>query len=119
MTFFQDFPVPPAPPRGRAVRYVPPVWAGAPLYELRVAVQIGQFLHRSPTTVMALGLRRNIRVDLRSLRAAVTGPRVVGRATVGAHRDRCSGDRVVYSPGPRRGGPLTTALSQLAHVNGQ
>ena len=40
MTFFQDFPVPPAPPRGRAVRYVPPhgravryvppVWAGAP-----------------------------------------------------------------------------------------
>ena len=30
MTFFQDFPVPPTPPRGRAVRYVPPARAGAP-----------------------------------------------------------------------------------------
>ena len=54
MTFFQDFPVPPIPPRGRAVRYVPPVWAGAPLYELPAVVQIGQFLHRSPTMVMAV-----------------------------------------------------------------
>lgn len=54
MTFFQDFPAPPAPPRGRAVRYVPPVWAGAPLYELPAVVHIGQFLHRSPTMVMAV-----------------------------------------------------------------
>ena len=54
MTFFQDFPVPPTPPRGRAVRYVPPVWAGAPLYELPAVVRIGQFLHRSPTMVMAV-----------------------------------------------------------------
>lgn len=54
MTFFQDIPVPPTPPRGRAVRYVPPVWAGAPPYELPVVVHIGQFLHRSPTMVMAV-----------------------------------------------------------------
>lgn len=53
MTFFQDIPVPP-PPRGRAVRYVPPPWAGAPLYELPAVVHIGQFLHRSPTMVMAI-----------------------------------------------------------------
>ncbi|MBT2512858.1 hypothetical protein [Arthrobacter sp. ISL-30] len=54
MTFFQDIPVPPHPPRGRAVRYVPPPWAGAPLYELPVVLHIGQFLHRSPTMVMAV-----------------------------------------------------------------
>lgn len=54
MTFFQDFPVPPTPPRGRAVRYVPPVWAGAPPYELPAVVPISQFLHRSPTAVMAV-----------------------------------------------------------------
>lgn len=54
MTFFKDFPVPPAPPRGRAARYVPPVWAGAPPYELPVVVHIGQFLHRSPAMVMAV-----------------------------------------------------------------
>jgi hypothetical protein len=36
------------------VRYVPPPWAGAPLYELPVVVHIGQFLHRSPTLVMAI-----------------------------------------------------------------
>jgi hypothetical protein len=54
MTFFQDFPVPPPPPRGRAVRYVPPPWAGALLYELPVVLHIGQFLRRSPTMVMAV-----------------------------------------------------------------
>lgn len=54
MTFFQNFPVPPAPPRGRAVKYVPPVWAGAPQYELPVVVHIGQFLHLSPTMVVAV-----------------------------------------------------------------
>lgn len=54
MTFFQDFPVPPVPPRGRAVRYVPPVWAGAPQYELPAVLHVGQFLHQSPTMVMAI-----------------------------------------------------------------
>ncbi|MDN4645076.1 hypothetical protein [Arthrobacter sp. PsM3] len=54
MTFFQDFPVPPAPPRGRAVKYVPPVWAGPPEYELPAVLHIGQFLHLSPTMVVAV-----------------------------------------------------------------
>jgi hypothetical protein len=54
MTFFQDFPVPPMPPRGRAVKYVPPVWAGAPEYELPAVVHIGQFLHLSPTMMVAV-----------------------------------------------------------------
>ncbi|GAA2143640.1 MULTISPECIES: hypothetical protein [Arthrobacter] len=54
MTFFQEFPVPPLPPRGRATRYVPPAWAGAPPSELPAVLHVGQFLHRSPTMVMAV-----------------------------------------------------------------
>lgn len=54
MTFFQDFPTPEPLPRGKTVRYVPPPWAGAPQYELPVAVHVGQFLHLSPTLSMAV-----------------------------------------------------------------
>ncbi|WP_258802362.1 hypothetical protein [Pseudarthrobacter sp. NS4] len=54
MTFFQDFPIPAPPPRGRTVRYVPPPWAGAPRYELPAVEHVGQFLHSSPTLVMAI-----------------------------------------------------------------
>jgi len=54
MTFFQDLPVPEEPRRGRTMRYVPPVWAGAPAYELPAVVHIGQFLHRSRTFIMAV-----------------------------------------------------------------
>ncbi|MHC6591499.1 hypothetical protein [Arthrobacter sp. C152] len=54
MTFFQDFPVPPMPPRPRATRYAPPPWAAAPAYELPAVVHLGTFLHRSPTSVVAL-----------------------------------------------------------------
>ena len=46
--------MPPVPPRGRAETYVPPAWAGAPPDELPGVVHIGQFLHRSPTMVMAV-----------------------------------------------------------------
>lgn len=54
MTFFQDFPVPPLPPRPRSQRYVPPPWAAAPAYELPAVVQIGTFLSRTPEMVVAL-----------------------------------------------------------------
>lgn len=54
MTFFQDFPVPPLPPRPRSQRYVPPPWAAAPAYELPAVVQIGTFLSRTPEIVVAV-----------------------------------------------------------------
>lgn len=54
MAFFQDFPVPPLPPRPRAARHAPPPWAAPPAYELPAVVHLGAFLHRSPTTVVAL-----------------------------------------------------------------
>ena len=54
MTFFQDLPVPEPPRRGRAVRYVPPAWAGAPRHELPAVVHLGRFLHLSPAFVMAV-----------------------------------------------------------------
>ena len=54
VTFFQDFPVPPMPPQPRAMRYVPPPWAGAPAYELPAVVHLGKFLRRSPTMVVAV-----------------------------------------------------------------
>lgn len=54
MTFFQDFPVPPLPPRPRSQRYVPPPWAAAPAYELPAVVQIGTFLSRTPEMVVAV-----------------------------------------------------------------
>lgn len=54
MSFFQDFPLPENPPRGRTVRFVPPPWAGPPRYELPVLVHIGQFLHHGPHRVLAV-----------------------------------------------------------------
>ena len=54
MTFFQDFPVPPRPAQPRATRYIPPPWAGAPAHELPVAVNLGRFLHLTPTVAMTL-----------------------------------------------------------------
>jgi hypothetical protein len=54
VTFFQDFPVPEIPERGRAVRFVPPPWAGPPANELPALVHIGRFLQRSQTFVMAV-----------------------------------------------------------------
>lgn len=54
MTFFEDFPVPSPPPRDRATKYVPPPWVGAPAHELPVVVNIGQFLHRSSTRILAV-----------------------------------------------------------------
>jgi hypothetical protein len=54
MTFFKDFPIPKPPPRGRTVRFVPPPWAGAPRYELPAVVHIGQFLHHTPTRMLAI-----------------------------------------------------------------
>lgn len=54
MAFFQDFPLPTQPQRGRQVRYVPPPWSGAPRYELPALVQVGQFLHYSPSRVIAV-----------------------------------------------------------------
>ena len=54
MTFFQDFPVPPLPPRPRSQRYVPPPWAAAPADELPVAVHLGQFVSRTPEMVVAV-----------------------------------------------------------------
>jgi hypothetical protein len=54
LTFFQDLPVPEPPRRGRTIRYVPPVWAGAPRHELPEVVAVGRFLHLSPTFVMAV-----------------------------------------------------------------
>ncbi|MDQ0117996.1 hypothetical protein AB0280_17425 [Pseudarthrobacter sp902506025] len=54
MTFFQDFPVPPLPPRPRTTSYVPPPWAAAPVYELPAAVHVGRFLSRTPGMVVAI-----------------------------------------------------------------
>ena len=54
MTFFQDFPVPPLPPRPRSQRYVPPPWAAAPPYELPAVVQISTFACRTPEMVVAV-----------------------------------------------------------------
>jgi len=54
LAFFQDFPIPTQPKRGRQVRFVPPPWSGAPRYELPALVNIGQFLHLSPTRVIAV-----------------------------------------------------------------
>lgn len=58
VTFFQDLPVPEEPRRGRTTRYVPPAWAGAPAHELPAVVHIGEFLHRTPTFVMAVELAK-------------------------------------------------------------
>ena len=54
MTFFQDFPVPPLPPRPRSQRYVPPPWAAAPAYELPAVVPVGMFVSRTPGMVLAV-----------------------------------------------------------------
>lgn len=54
MTFFQDFPVPPLPPRTRSQRYVPPPWAAPPVYELPASVHVGRFLSRTPGMVVAV-----------------------------------------------------------------
>lgn len=65
MTFFQDFPVPKPPSRGRAVRYVPPVWAGKPQHEIPATVSLGKFLHHpirqfsTSTTTAALAATTN------------------------------------------------------------
>lgn len=54
MAFFQDFPIPTQPKRGRQGRFVPPPWSGTPRYELPALVHIGQFLYFSPTKVIAV-----------------------------------------------------------------
>ena len=54
MTFFQDFPVPPLPPRPRSQRHVPPPWVAAPAYELPAAVHLGKFVSRTPHMVVAV-----------------------------------------------------------------
>lgn len=54
MTFFQDFPIPTPPERGRSPRFVPPPWSGPPSYELPGLLHIGQFLHYSPTRMIAV-----------------------------------------------------------------
>jgi hypothetical protein len=58
VTFFQDLPTPEPLPRGRAVRYVPPPWAGAHPHELPKVVHIGRYLHRTGTFVMAVELAK-------------------------------------------------------------
>ncbi|MDQ1053092.1 hypothetical protein QE394_001020 [Arthrobacter sp. SORGH_AS 212] len=58
MTFFQDLPVPEEPRRGRTVRYVPPVWAGAPACELPAVVHIGEFIYRSQSFIMAVEMAK-------------------------------------------------------------
>ena len=54
MTFFQDFPVPPLPPRPRSTRHVPPPWVAAPAYELPAVVHLGLFVSRTPGMVVAV-----------------------------------------------------------------
>ena len=54
MTFFQDFPVPPLPPRPRNTRHVPPPWVAAPAYEVPAVVHLGRFVSRTPNIVVAL-----------------------------------------------------------------
>lgn len=54
MTFFQDFPAPDVPSQPRAPKPVRPEWSGAPEDELPVVVHVGQFLHRSPTRILAV-----------------------------------------------------------------
>jgi len=54
MTFFQDFPVPPLPPRPRNTRHVPPPWVAAPAYEVPAVVHLGKFVSRTPSIVVAL-----------------------------------------------------------------
>jgi hypothetical protein len=54
MTFFRDFPVPQLPPRPRAPRPICPEWAGAPADELPAVIHVGQFLHRSPSRILAV-----------------------------------------------------------------
>ncbi|TQJ58098.1 hypothetical protein FBY30_0310 [Arthrobacter sp. SLBN-83] len=54
MTFFQDFPVPPLPPRPRNTRHVPPPWVAAPAYEVPAVVHLGRFVSRTPSIVVAL-----------------------------------------------------------------
>ncbi|MGN7198525.1 hypothetical protein [Arthrobacter sp. SAFR-044] len=54
MTFFKDFPTPPLPLRSRSARFVPPPWAGAPLYELPAVVHLGEFVSRTPEMVVAV-----------------------------------------------------------------
>lgn len=54
MTFFQDFPVPPLPPRPRAPRHVPPPWVAAPPYEVPAVVHLGKFVSRTPNMVIAV-----------------------------------------------------------------
>ncbi len=54
MTFFQDFPVPPRPPRPRAARHVLPPWVAAPAYEVPAVVHLGRFVSRTPSIVVAI-----------------------------------------------------------------
>ena len=54
MAFFQDFPVPPLPPRPRNTRHVPPPWVAAPAYEVPAVVHLGRFVSRTPSIVVAL-----------------------------------------------------------------
>lgn len=53
MTFFQDYSIPVPPPRPRTPRFTPPPWTAPPRYELPAILPVGQFLHKSPTFVMA------------------------------------------------------------------
>ncbi|MGJ3189247.1 hypothetical protein [Paenarthrobacter sp. FR1] len=54
MNFFDDFPAPEAVQPVRGARFVPPPWVGAPDHELPTVVHIGQFLHNSPTLMLAV-----------------------------------------------------------------
>ena len=54
MTFFQDFPTPPLPPRPRATRHVPPPWVAAPAYEVPAVVHLGKFVSRTPNMVVVV-----------------------------------------------------------------
>lgn len=54
MTFFRDFPEPQLPARPRTPKPIRPEWSGAPAYELPAVVHIGQFLHQSPTRILAV-----------------------------------------------------------------
>ncbi|GGI01081.1 hypothetical protein ACFFGR_13680 [Arthrobacter liuii] len=54
MTFFQELPVPPLPPRPRSQLHVPPPWVAAPAYEVPAVVHLGKFVSRTPNMVVAL-----------------------------------------------------------------
>jgi len=54
VNFFDDFPKPEPMERPRNVKFVQPPWLGPPQDELPVVLNIGQFLHRSSTRVLAV-----------------------------------------------------------------